>query len=108
MAMFQRTEIVDKHGVLHVFTQFSWHTEYEAFNHNASGVKSAREILSLPAEVKYSWEYLKDLNQSVTMPNITRLTKKVTYESLPGLSGRNAHRTVSIGRAKAVLETRYQ
>ena len=105
MAVFQRTEIVDKRGVLHVFTQFSWHTEYEAFNHGANG-KTANEILNLPVETKYSWEYLKDLKQSVTMPTVSRITKKVTYSQLPGLSGRNEYRTIVLGRAKAVRNTR--
>ena len=48
------------------------------------------------------------MDQSVTMPTITRFTKKVSYESLPGLSGKNPHRTISIGRAKAILMVRYQ
>ena len=108
MSIFQRTEIVDKNGVLHVFTQHEWNTTYEAFDHCGSAAKSAEEILRLPAEIKYSMKYLNDMDQSVTMPTITRFTKKVSYESLPGLSGKNPHRTISIGRAKAILMVRYQ
>jgi hypothetical protein len=109
MALCHRLELLTADGLLHVFTQYGWSTEYSAFDVKSERVRGAtsENILDIaPQRNRFGQEV--EHHQSVTLPSISRILKRGTFTVLPGMSGTNPTYDVNIGRVVAVHRTEGQ
>lgn len=108
MALCHRLEVLTSDGVLHVFTQYGWSTEYDAYDVNGNRVRgvNAEDILDVAPRRNWSGEAIKH-HSSVTLPSISRVLKRGKFTVLPGMA-LNPSFKVNMGRVVAVHRTEGQ
>jgi len=87
MAICHRLEVLTANGILHVFTQYGWSTEYDAYDVKGDRVRgaTAEDILDMAPRRNRIGEAIEHPS-SVTLSSISRTLKRGKFTVLPGMA----------------------